>query len=602
MRSQRSQASALSAKIGRSFLCRKQCHFLARIIYTFNQGWITDRGDEANAVLLAPSSLCALTRRALIPALIVVCLGASAFVAFAVAKQMAQNSDNVQSFLAAQSVLHGNVMLSGWHLARDDFFFTDTLPMAAMESLFGFRHMLIAVFPAVVYVLTVAASIAAALAPARSPAQRLAGLAAIVIFIGLPSIDVSLPLLQADAHGASILFSLVALMSLAALAEGQTRRQLPIGLAFIVLTSATVASDPYTLIFAFGPALLVLALEYLAEQHTARALFLLGLTAFSSALGALAPSAIAYFGGFVTEPTVSVQFVAAHKLGATLVALFFGLVYISGADIFARDLFALATFAKLARLIVWTFGGAALVRRIPVLCRGERSCILDRFLLASILIVALASVMSQQYARATEGPIFIGGSGNRYLMPILVFGAILAARALPAMLASLPTQRFRSASLILLLVLATGLIADQSVAATRWVTSPSWMSSTAFAKVAQWLEARRLTCGVGEYWTSSIITALSDGSVTVRPATAPPGGRLAPLLWLSDAHWYHGAKEPRFAIWRAGDPGLRHFNLQTLTATYGPTLRIKHVAGFTIALLPQPPAHRGLTLYCASKR
>lgn len=540
-------------------------------------------------------------RAAVLPVLLLISLGAAVLGAFAATSRIAQDSDNVQSFLAARAILHGNPLLSGWHFARDDFFFTDTVPMAGLESLFGAHHVLLAVFPALVYASIVAASLVASLRSLRGSRDGLASLAAIVLLIGLPPSNVYIPLLVADAHGASLLFSLVALMLLASLAQpGRGRGRMATGLAFAALTIAAVASDPFTIVFAFAPASLVLGIAFLAEREAHRMLGLLALLAAAGALGALLPPMIAGLGGFVTEPTISTAFIAPAQLGATLAAFFFGLLYISGADFFGRDLLALGTVASLVRLAGWMIGGVAVLRRVPALCRGGTPTMLDRFLAASIAIVTLASLSSHMFAKSVDGSVFNGGSGTRFLTPILVFGAILAARAMPALLAALPTQRFRHAGLALLLALAGGLLAGHVALSARALHSPPWMERARFAEAGRWLEARGLTCGVGDYWTAPIITALTDGRVTIRTAVAPPKGPLVPLLWASDEHWYRGTELPAFAIWRRTDPGKRPFDPGIIAATYGAPLRVARVAGFTIALLAEHSvAAHPLRLTCA---
>ncbi len=71
--------------------------------------------------------------------LVLLCLLVCAVGVYAVAKQTPQNSDSVQGFMEAQSILHGNLLLSGWHLTNDNYVFTDTPFFVAYEWLFGAR-------------------------------------------------------------------------------------------------------------------------------------------------------------------------------------------------------------------------------------------------------------------------------------------------------------------------------------------------------------------------------------------------------------------------------------------------------------------------------
>ncbi len=94
-------------------------------------------------------------------------IGVSVFDVYALAIHTPQNSDAVQSFLGAQSVLNGNVLLSGWHLTNDNFIFTDLPFFVAARWLFGAWPGSLAVVPAFIYVLILGASLAASLSALR---------------------------------------------------------------------------------------------------------------------------------------------------------------------------------------------------------------------------------------------------------------------------------------------------------------------------------------------------------------------------------------------------------------------------------------------------
>lgn len=213
----------------------------------------------------------------------------------------------------------------------------------------------------------------------------------------------------------------------------------------------------------------------------------------------------------------------------------------------------------------------------------------------------MGCVLSQMFDAAVEGAVLYGGAGTRYVAPILVFLAILAARAMPELITSLPTRRFRFALVSLLVALSGGLLIGRTATAARLVNTKPAVTRSPFAEAARWLKAHRLTCGVGEYWTSSIITALSSGKVTVRAAIAPPGGLLRPFLFIADARWYRPTEAPTFVIWRDGDPSSFNVNERTVAESYGVPARIEQVAGFKIAVLSTPPASQGLRVTCASE-
>ena len=122
--------------------------------------------------------------------------------------------------------------------------------------------------------------------------------------------------------------------------------------------------------------------------------------------------------------------------------------------------------------------------------------------------------------------------------------------------------------------------------ASKLFRLPSWISSNPYGEVGQYLLSHGLTCGVGEYWNASSVTALSDGRVVVRAVLGGPHGPLVPFLWASDEHWYAQMAHPTFAIWRTGEENWFHVNAETVSATYGKPARIDEVLGFSIAYLP----------------
>ncbi len=162
---------------------------------------------------------------------------------------------------------------------------------------------------------------------------------------------------------------------------------------------------------------------------------------------------------------------------------------------------------------------------------------------------------------------------------------------MPSLFEALPTPRFRLAATAALIALAGGLTIAHTRAAAAIAASPSWLERNSYATLARWLEAHQLTCGVGDYWESSILTALSEGKVTVRALATSPDSPLKPFPWLADSYWYGGGTLPEFAVWRyhKGFTWL-HFNEKTVALTYGPPLRLERIGPFSVALLlPRAP-------------
>jgi hypothetical protein len=286
--------------------------------------------------------------------------------------------------------------------------------------------------------------------------------------------------------------------------------------------------------------------------------------------------------------------VTPEQLGRTIPGFFFGLLDSAGADIFGKDFgktgLIAGTVANAARLMGWILGSVAVFRNLLLVRHRDNISLLDWLLILSIATLAATCVLSRMFDIALSGDNdpFAGDAAKRYLSPIVMFGAILAARAIPGMVASLPTKELRVFVSGALIMLTGGLAIGHSARMARLMASPPWTAANPFVTVASWLESRQLNSGVGEYWESSIITALTKGKVTVRAILAPPEGRLAPYLWLASEQWYLGTGTPMFVIWRDGETPRQNVNAKTVAATYGAPKRIARVGEFEIAILHEP--------------
>jgi hypothetical protein len=196
-------------------------------------------------------------------ALLLLSLLVCAFNLYAVARQTPQNSDSVQGFLEAQSILHGNLLLSGWRLSSDNYLFTDTPFFVAYQILFGHRMEALAAIPWIIYVLVLIliACVAGSIRSLKLSRRNIVALATIVLLVGVPVLRTpspdplapSAPLFLADFHAATILFSLVSLILLAVLARARNMLDRPLLATAVALSCVmAVASDPFAVMFRLG--------------------------------------------------------------------------------------------------------------------------------------------------------------------------------------------------------------------------------------------------------------------------------------------------------------------------------------------------------------
>jgi len=540
-------------------------------------------------------------RSAIFSVVVLSCLVLCGLNIYGVAKQTWQTSDSVQSFLEAQSILHRNFLLSGWRLSSDSYIFTDTPFFVIYERLFGARPEALIVVPSIIYVLIIAACLAASLRSLKPSRHNIAALATIVLLVGLPSLrppsihlfSPATPILLADHHAASILFSLVALMLLAVLARaGRIRDRWGVASMLVLVWAATLASDPFTLFFAFGPAILVLLGDLVLFRHKTKQSSLVIITISASILGIIIPMLLYRLGGPAVEDTVGLRFAGPKDFIINIQAMFFGFLYSADAYIFGKELWSTETLAHLFRLSGWILGAAFILWNLPRLKRHWKGSLFDRILIASIATLTLACILSEQFAFGLASDVFDGGEGRIYISPLIILGAVLAARAVPTVEARLPMKTLRSVARNGLVVLAAGLLILQFPRALTLARSPAWVRNNPYVEISQWLEARHLTHGIGEYWVSTIIRALTDGQVSVNAVVAGSGGRLEPYVFDTDAHFFRAGDTPMFVIWRAGDDPFNWYgvNPDTVKATYGPPVSVERLpGGFEIEILRETP-------------
>ena len=287
------------------------------------------------------------------------------------------------------------------------------------------------------------------------------------------------------------------------------------------------------------------------------------------------------------------KFADAKNLGDNLRALRFGLLYSADAYVFGKPLLDIETIAHLSRMFGWILGVASVIWAFSFLWRHWRRFLLDRMIFVSIVTLGAACVLSDQFSFDLRGDIFQGGRGRVYITPIVILSAVLAARVIPIAIAHPPMRRLQIAAQAVLVAFSAGLLVLQSTSMLTKAYSPAWVRDNPYVQAGRWLELNGLTQGVGGYFDSSVIRALTDGGVAANAvyADAETKGRLEPFLFDTDSRFYRGNQAPMFAIWREGDDPFDWYkvNENTVAATYGAPTRIERLpGGFVVAVLREP--------------
>jgi hypothetical protein len=496
-------------------------------------------------------------------------------------------SDNLHSVVEVNDILHGNVLLHNWTLARDNYYLSDTPFFLLTRLLFGQTDFAIYAAPLPIYVLLLATACGIVLLNARDRCAQVIGLAALLLYLGTPGPTGFPPgsMFVGSSHGATLTFSLLSWLALDRIEQlGTFRGKRGYLLLYVTTTFFALFSDPFVIVVFLGPTLLTLCFAALTSKQSMFHLSLAGVTLGLYYAARSGLRAVRLAGGFVTIPVPTTLFLSAGDLGRNVKGVFFGLLSASDAyGFFDHQLTETATIIALFRAAGLALMLAIMARRLWHGIKEPQGWSLPFALALAMIIDIGACLASHHFTTELDSPVLTGGTTIRYLVPVTLFGGVLTALELPEIMRAIAPQPLRWACAALGgagVVVATGLFVVTGL--RQWREQPAIAHNP--GKIAgAWLSEHGLTHGVGEYWAGLLIMALSREQVVVGAVeVAVVGGdRLFPYHWFSKDDWYHD--RPQFVIYRTVNPyGITK---TTITNTYGPPVAIEDIAGYNVALL-----------------
>lgn len=467
----------------------------------------------------------------------------------------AGNSDGATVILEGHSIASGNLLLSGWSLSLDSFWGIDTVFYALASDLVGIRGYLLHAVPAAIALCVVAVGAIMA-RDAREQGRGLAGMVAAVALLGAPTGALSAVYLTGPLHVGTALWALIAFFALR-----RGRFGWGWALAVAVLTFGLLG-DLLTLPLGVAPVIGVGILEmvrYRSWRHgihsVSAGVAALGLAKVMRAV-LLAAGTFSIAKANSPAPVNQVPVNLEHL--PTFAAWLFGLV----ANAFDRT--PVPTGVALSHgLGLFVVVGSVLLAALGLLeglwrgkaakhARSRAKYRLDDFL----VVAFMADVTTFVLITPNNDPSYA-----RYLTPAYIFGSILAARIVTRIaLRRGATVGGRIAGAVALVATggyAAGLLSE--------VVAPTAPNSA--VQLAGFLKSHHLHLGVGDYWSSSITTVLSNNKVVVRPVVANNYGHVVRYGRQSSAHWYKG-KTFQFLVYNPGLP-WGGITPTTIQATFG---------------------------------
>ncbi|HTX00795.1 MAG TPA: hypothetical protein VMD59_18585 [Acidimicrobiales bacterium] len=491
------------------------------------------------------------------------------------------NSDGATVALEGASVSAGNLALHGWAISLDSFWTLDVVFYALAVRIAGLGPYLLNLVPALIAAVTVLVSAALA----RAGRGGVAGAVAVAVVIGLvalPSPDLAYFLLQGPWHVATALCALAA-FGLCARPGFGCRWTLG-----VVLLAAGVLGDVMIVTFGLLP-LVACGIVAMLRCRNLRAGVATLAAAPAGAVLALAARVVAQAVGTFTLVNRNVP-IRWHQLAENVGNLANRLPGLLGVGTIPQSVPGGAVGFEVVRAIGLV---GVLVAAVVALSALARGAVLGRapggpaasWRLEDLLVAGILADLAT----------FVWGAGSnntdyaKYLTPAVLLGAVLAGRcagrladALTARSAA-PAGR-RSVAGMLLAAGTAAVVATFAGEVGVELSGP--VAAQPARQLSSFLAAHHLARGVGDYWSSTIVTVESSGVVAVRPVTPAPNGTLRRYERQSPQSWYAG-QHFDFFVYNLAKP-WRNVNAKTAEATWGAPARTYAVGTYRVLVWSRP--------------
>ena len=478
--------------------------------------------------------------------------------------------------MEGDALRHGNVALSGWDLSWDSFWTIDA-PIYALGTLItGLDRVLLNVVPAIILVgvIVVGASVAQ---QGRKGIARTAAAGTVIVFLGLPNPNLAYFLLQGPWHVGTVLWCLIAFFLVAR--EDFTWRW---AVAVMVL-AAGLLGDLQMLFLGVSP-VIGAGLVAMARRRNFRsglatlaagpaALVLAGIVreiashlgSFDIATGVLRASSSQFPQNFGLLGSWGLGLLGVRQMtigsGNSV-----GLAQMTGGSDPVRDLHVLIIAVLVAALL------ACIVTMGKGLVKGnQRDGSDDDASWRLNDLVLLGCVLDLVFF------VFLNPNDNadnaRYLTAGVVFAIVLVGRVSGSVVEMIGRHIWPALIVVSALVVVVGALdAAEDLSGSR--------AKVPAVALGQFLVAHRLSSGIGDYWSSSLVSVESDNAVAVRPVISNGSGRLLRYGRQSDKSWY-SRHSFSFLVFDTARP-WGGVDLVSATATFGPPTQVEHVGTYDV--------------------
>lgn len=487
------------------------------------------------------------------------------------------SSDSATIMLEGQSIANGHLTLHGWSLSFDSFWTIDALPYALAIRIAGLRQVIVDLVPALIALGLLVTGVLMA-RDGRKGLAGILGIGTIVALIGLPGHAMSIYLLKTGLHDGTALLCLLAFAALRPL-----RFDFRWGAAVVAL-AAGILGDIQTISLGVIPVMLAGAVAAARHRHWPS-----GVPAIAAGPAALvlagAVRLLAQLAGTFSvnspQPRASWHQVPLNighivTLGAQILGVGSSAYGAAGVPtaLQATHVVGLAVVVAAIAVATWSMVSGAVRGRLA------DGAIEPGFLDDVLVLAFFGDCATFVVLAATSTPAY-----GRYLMAGVIFGSILGGRFIARLATRLEASRPPNAPRYRAAASAAGIAVVATFGAGVGYNLAQPAPGNPTSALGSFLAAHGLHLGVGDYWSASITTVVTDGTVVIRPVIVQPSnGDLVRYDRNSTASWYSGA-EFQFLVYNAALP-WGGVGATSASHTFGKPAHVYRVGTYYVLTFP----------------
>lgn len=488
------------------------------------------------------------------------------------------DSDNASMLISSNSVLKGNYFLKGYYFTSlGSGFPIDVYLNALFIKILGFRPLAMHMAPVLSFVALIAVALVYVKDAGKEPTSFKTGIFMLAVFMALPVKAFAFWVLQGSHLSATVLSLVVFLLVNKYLKADGGKNPLYLFPAFIVLTAILLNDGLSFIICAVPLAVVSIYFIYSAYMEKAKSgkpvnilrlnrenpeyVLILLMIILSFAAREFIFLEIIKNAGFTIVPFgIPLSFVRLADFQKNIYLFANGILELFDINMFGKYFFswqALINMGKLTGFFVFAAGIIYIYKKFKAFDAQNDIYFLDFLLLTGLSLLSAAFLFSD---------IAVSRASSRYLVPVVIYGFIIAFRNIPgseAVRRNYGKPQFKLIAAVVFIVYAGSFI----------IASGSVIPRSPVRRLSGWLIGHNLKYGYAPYWDAGIVTLMSRSRVKVRQIwhTAILPGKIIPYECAANKNWY---KRKGFFVIFSKNFDYGYINKNSVTAAFGKPSKI----------------------------